>query len=747
MNKENLKYAGGAGALSSSIKFILRDDFIKSSKSLLKLNQVNGCDCPGCAWPDPSPKERSFAEFCENGVKAIAYETTKQRASKDFFANNKVKDLTKLEVYELSQKGRLCEPLSYNRQKDIYEAISWDKAFLLIAKHFKKLTNPNDAILYTSGRASNEAAFLYQLFGRVLGTNNFPDCSNMCHESSGVAMNKNIGVGKGTVKLEDFNKAKLIMVFGQNPATNHPRMLASLQEARKNGAKILSFNPLKEAGLLGFIHPKDFKSMLFSTPSQISTHYYQVSLGSDMAILQAVIFYILKNHRNKLDFEFIEKHCHGFEDYEKHILSQDFKNLVKHSSLNEKEIKEIADLYLESSKTICCWAMGLTQQEHGVASIEEVINLLLLKGNIGKSGAGACPVRGHSNVQGDRTVGIDDMPKEDFLKSIDKAFSIKSPREHGVNVINAIKVMAKEKNKVFIALGGNFAEATPDSKLCYEALEACDLSVYISTHINKSHLLCGKSSLILPCLGRTEIDVQSSGKQSLSVEDSMSVVHSSQGRNKPISSFLKSESEIIAKIANATLGKDKIDFLDLASDYDKIREKIEEVLPIFKDYNKKIKNSSGFVLQNTASQRIWNTDTKRANFSNNLVPNLELKSKHLALMTMRSHDQFNTTVYAKNDRYRGIENKRKIIFINPKDIELFGFKNGDLVDIYSHNKDDIKRSVKGFEIISYDIKQGCAGAYFPEANPLISIEHHDKQSFTPAYKFIDISLKNTSAKY
>ncbi len=743
MNKENLTYAGGAGALSSSIKFILRDDFIKSSKSLLKLNQVKGCDCPGCAWPDPNPKERSFAEFCENGVKAITYETTKQRASKEFFANNKVKDLAKLEVYELSQKGRLCEPLSYNKQKDIYEAISWDKAFSLIAKHLKKLKTPDDAILYTSGRASNEAAFLYQLFGRLLGTNNFPDCSNMCHESSSVAMNKNIGVGKGTVELEDFKKAKLIMVFGQNPATNHPRMLASLQEARKNGAKILSFNPLKEAGLLGFIHPKDFKSMLFKTPSQISTHYYQVSLGSDMAVLQAVIFYILKHHKTKLDFEFIEKHCHGFEDYEKHILSQDFKNLVKHSSLSKKEIKEIADLYLESDKTICCWAMGLTQQEHGVASIEEVINLLLLKGNIGKSGAGACPVRGHSNVQGDRTVGIDEMPKEDFLKSIDKAFSFKSPRKHGVNVVNAIKVIAKEKNKVFIALGGNFAEAAPDSKLCYAALEACDLSVYISTHINKSHLLCGKSSLILPCLGRTEIDIQSSGKQSLSVEDSMSIVHSSQGRNKPISSFLKSESEIIAKIADATLGKNKIDFLDLISDYDKIREKIEEVLPIFKDYNKKIKNSSGFVLENLASKRIWNTDTKKANFSSNLIPNLKLNSKHLALMTMRSHDQFNTTVYAKDDRYRGIKNKRKIIFINPKDIELLGFKNGDLVDIYSHSKDNIRRSVKGFEIISYDIKQGCAGAYFPEANPLISIEHHDKKSFTPAYKFIDISLKNT----
>ena len=737
----NIKPAGGWGALKSSAKFIFQADFFKTSKTLLALNQVNGFDCPGCAWPDPDEKDRSMNEYCENGVKAIAFETTKKRASRELFEEKTVSQLNELDVYNITNQGRLTEPFYYNKDNDKYEAISWQEAFYTVAKHLKNIENPDDAIFYTSGRTSNEAAFLYQLMGRMIGTNNFPDCSNMCHESSGVGMSESIGIGKGTVSLEDFDKAELIMVFGQNPGTNHPRMLSELQKANKRGAKIVSINPLKEAGLVSFIHPQDIKQMITNKEEAISTHYYQVTMGSDMALVQAIIKYILENHSDTLDSDFINEHTAGFKNYKNEILNKNWDTLLEQTSLSKEEIIEIATLYIKSDKTICCWAMGLTQHEHGVATIQEVMNLLLLKGNIGKEGAGACPVRGHSNVQGDRTVGISEAPKEDFLAKIDSVFNFTSPRSHGVDVVHAIKAMHKEKNKVFIGLGGNFADAAPDTKLTYEALRACNLTVHISTHLNKSHLICGKEALILPCLGRTELDIQQHGVQSITVEDSMSMVHSSKGKNTPITRELKSEPAIIAGIADATLGNEKVDFLDLISDYSKIREKIEEVLPSFNSYNESIQNPGGFELYNSAKNRVWETPTKKANFIINQAPNLKLEDKHLSLMTMRSHDQFNTTVYGRNDRYRGIENKRRIIFLNDKDIINLGLKNGDLVNIQSHSRDNIKREVFDFEIISYDIKQGCAAAYFPEATPLVSIEHFDKKSFTPSYKFIDITLE------
>ena len=737
----NVKSAGGWGALISSGKFLMREGFFKGSQTLFRLNQVEGFDCPGCAWPDPEDKERSMTEFCENGVKAIAFETTNKRASSELFSQKTVSQLNELDVYSITNQGRLTEPFYYNRAKDKYEPISWESAFDVVSKHLKSLDNPDDAIFYTSGRTSNEAAFLYQLMGRMLGTNNFPDCSNMCHESSGVGMGESVGIGKGTVSLEDFDKAELIMIFGQNPGTNHPRMLSELQKANKRGAKIVSINPLKEAGLVSFVHPQDVGQMLTNKATPISTNYYQVKLGSDMALIQAIVKYILENYSIALDLEFIEKHTAGFEEYKKEILSKDWNELVKQTSLNKEEIIEIAELYVNSEKTICCWAMGLTQHEHGVATIEEVMNLLLLKGNIGKEGAGACPVRGHSNVQGDRTVGISEAPKEEFLQKIDSVFNFKSPRSHGYDVVHAIKAMHKEKNKVFIGLGGNFADAAPDTKITYEALRSCNLTVHISTHLNKSHLICGKEALILPCLGRTELDIQQNGVQSVTVEDSMSMVHPSKGRNIPASRDLKSEPAIIAGIADATFGKSKVDFIDLISDYNKIREKIEEVLPSFVSYNDSMESKKGLELYNSAKNRVWDTPTKKANFIVNEAPNLSLEENHLSLMTMRSHDQFNTTVYDTNDRYRGIENKRRIIFLNEKDINKLGFKNGDHVNIQSHSKDNVKREVLNFEIVSYDIKEGCAGAYFPEATPLVSIEHFDKKSFTPSYKFIDITLE------
>lgn len=740
----NVKSAGGWGALISSGKFLMREGFFKGSQTLFRLNQVEGFDCPGCAWPDPEDSERSMTEFCENGVKAIAFETTNKRASKDLFSQKTVSELNELDVYSITNQGRLTEPFYYNRAKDKYEPISWDSAFEVVSKHLKALDNPDDAIFYTSGRTSNEAAFLYQLMGRMLGTNNFPDCSNMCHESSGVGMGESVGIGKGTVSLEDFDKAELIMIFGQNPGTNHPRMLSELQKANKRGAKIVSINPLKEAGLVSFVHPQDVGQMLTNKATPISTNYYQVKLGSDMALVQAIVKYILENYSITLDLEFIEKHTAGFEEYKKEILSKDWNELVKQTSLSKEEIIEIAELYVESDKTICCWAMGLTQHEHGVATIEEVMNLLLLKGNIGKEGAGACPVRGHSNVQGDRTVGISEAPKEDFLQKIDSVFNFKSPRSHGYDVVHAIKAMHKEKNKVFIGLGGNFADAAPDTKITYEALESCNLTVHISTHLNKSHLICGKEALILPCLGRTELDIQQNGVQSVTVEDSMSMVHPSKGRNVPASRDLKSEPAIIAGIADATFGKEKVDFIDLISDYNKIREKIEEVLPTFTSYNASMESKTGLELYNSARNRVWETETKKANFLVNIAPDLTLEENHLSLMTMRSHDQFNTTVYDTNDRYRGIKNKRKIIFLNEKDIKKLGLKNGEFVNIQSHSKDEIKREVLNFEVVAYDIKEGCAGAYFPEATPLVSINHFDKKSFTPSYKFIDITLEKVN---
>ena len=746
MNQTKQKtHAGGWGAIASSLYFLKREGFFKGIKTLLKVNQSKGFDCPGCAWGDADPSHRTIAEFCENGVKAVAYEATHKKANAKLFARYTVSELNELGHFEISNQGRLVEPLAYSKATDKYEPIAWEDAFTKIGSHLKALASPNDAIFYTSGRTSNEAAFLYQLFGRAFGTNNFPDCSNMCHESSGVALQESIGIGKGTVSIEDFHKAELIIIMGQNPGTNHPRMLAELEQAVKNGAKIISINPMQEVGLKGFLHPQNIPQMLANKPTKLASHYYSVRLGSDMALVQAVIHYILTHHGAKLDDEFIATHTDGFEAYKQSILEKDWATLVEQSSLSESEVVQIATLYLNSEKTICCWAMGLTQHKHGVYTIQEIVNLLLIKGNIGKEGAGACPVRGHSNVQGDRTVGITEAPKEEFLQKIEQAFTIDAPRKHGFNVIEAIEAMSAPtnngtNNKVFVSLGGNFAAAAPDSEATHTAMKNCNLSVYISTHLNKGHLICGKESIILPCLGRTEIDMQQNIAQEITVEDSMSMVHSSKGGNLPISLKLKSEVQIIANIASATLGNTQINFQDLASDYSKIRQKIQEVLPAFNGYNDKIKQDGGFWLKNTATTREWQTPTQKANFSQNPLPDLTLAKNHLAMMTIRSHDQFNTTIYNTNDRYRGIKNDRQIIFMNPSDIASLGLKNGERVNISSHSKDNIKRSVQGFKIVSYDIKQGCAATYYPEANPLVSRNDYADKSYTPAYKFVDITV-------
>jgi len=545
--------AAGWGALLASAQTLNQEKAINAIPALVKMNQPSGFDCPGCAWPEP--EKTSITEFCENGVKAIAAESTSKRVSREFFESRTVESLRSWSDYDLEQQGRLTEPMAYDEQTDRYTPISWNDAFNLIAENLSTLENPNQAVFYTSGRTSNEAAFLWQLFGRTLGTNNFPDCSNMCHESSGVALTESIGSGKGSVQLEDFEEADLIFVIGQNPGTNHPRMLSVLQQAARRGCQIVTFNPILERGLEKFIHPQEALQMLTGTSSSISTHYFQPTIGGDLALLQGLIKAVLgaeETQKNILDKEFVENHTSGFSELKDEIGKTDWTVIESESGLSRTQIEEVASLYCNSQRVIACWAMGLTQQKHAVSTIQSIVNLLLLRGNIGRPGAGVCPVRGHSNVQGDRTVGITEHPSESFLKKLDLQFGISSPRDSGFNTVQTIQEMESESVRVFMAMGGNFARATPDSSRTEEALKKCDLTVQVTTKLNKSHLAHGKKALILPCLGRSELDVQASGEQSVTVEDSMGAVHASKGTNQPASANLKSEVAIVVGMAKAT---------------------------------------------------------------------------------------------------------------------------------------------------------------------------------------------------
>ena len=736
--------AGGCGAVISTAKFLLRSGFVKGNKTLLKMNQKDGFDCPGCAWPDP--KNATIFEFCENGAKALSFETTYKRATAKLLQKYTVTEMSTWDDFKLEDQGRLTEPCRYNAETDKYEAVSWDEAFKLIADELRALDNPDEAIFYTSGRTSNEAAFMYQLVVRMFGTNNFPDCSNLCHESSGVGMVESIGIGKGTVQLEDFEEAEAIFVIGQNPGTNHPRMLGELQQASERGCKIISFNPLREAGLLGFIHPQHVVATLTSKKTPISGYYYQPRVGGDLAAMRGMIKYILEQEELNggiLDHDFIAEHTSGFAEIKAKAASEDWPFLIDQSGLTKDEICEAADIYINSKATIICWAMGLTQHKHGVANIQEVINLLLLKGNMGRPGAGACPVRGHSNVQGDRTVGITEFPSETFLARLDKAFGIKSPRHHGYSAVHAIKAMGAGRAKVFFAMGGNFAAATPDTELTYKALKQCSLTVHVSTHLNRSHIIHGKNALILPCLGRSELDMQAGGKQKVTVEDSMSMVHASSGSNKPAAPTLKSEIAIAATLGKALFPSGPVDWDSYMDNYELIRDKMEQVMPEFKGYNEKIQQPGGFQLRNSASEREWKTDTGKARFINNDVPQLPTDNGRIRLMTVRSHDQYNTTIYDYNDRYLGIKGERRVIFLNKDDIVELGLAENDIVDLTSHAADGIKRHAKAFRIVEYNIPKGNASAYFPETNVLVGIDEVASRSYTPMSKFIEITLKKT----
>lgn len=738
--------AAGIPAVISSATHILNEmDAGRGMKALLALNQTDGYDCPGCAWPDPDEeKERSsIAEYCENGAKAIAEEATTKKLTADFFANNSVAELSHLNDYEIGKKGRIAQPMFLAKGATHYVPVSWNDAFNKIAKHLQTLKSPDEAVFYTSGRTSNEAAFLYQLFVREFGTNNLPDCSNMCHESSGVALTESLGIGKGSVTLTDFYKAEVIIILGQNPGTNHPRMLSALQKAKENGCTIISINPLKETGLIGFSNPQKVKGIL-GIKSKLTDIFLQVKINGDMALLQAIAKILLEEqeqNKNVFDLDFIKEHTSGYENFIEHIRNQNLEELIKQTGLSFNQIKEVADILASKNKIIACWAMGLTQHKNAVDTIKEVVNLLLLKGSIGKEGAGTCPVRGHSNVQGDRTMGIYEKPSEKFLDNIEKAFGFTPPAKHGYDTVECIHAMMEGKAKVFIAMGGNFLSATPDTKYTAQALQKCKLTVQISTKLNRSHLITGEEALILPCLGRSDKDAVNGEEQFITTENSMGVIQMSKGNLKPVSNDLLSEPVIVCNLAKATLAdKSKVNWDKYLMHYDNIRNDIEKTIPGFKDYNKKVRKLGGFYLPNSAREKKFDTAIGKANFNVAVSEQPSLKQNELMMMTIRSHDQFNTTIYGLNDRYRGINNERRVILMNEKDIAALGFLPGDVVDIYNHNN-NTERVAKKFIVVKYHIPEQCCATYFPETNVLVPIDSVAEKSNTPTSKSVIVELK------
>ena len=750
--RENKAPAAGRGALISSLKELhTHTGLIEGAKLLSKVNQEGGFDCPGCAWPDPPSSQRSTFEFCENGVKAVAAEGTRKRVNKDFFEQNSLSELTKKNDYWLENQGRLTEPMFKSKDQDYYQPITWEEAFDKLGQRLASLDDPNQAVFYTSGRTSNEAAFLYQLYARLLGTNNLPDCSNMCHESSGRGLGETIGTGKGTVQLSDFERADCILVIGQNPGTNHPRMLTALEEAALNGCQIISVNPLRERGLERFAHPQKPLALL-GRSTAISTEYLQIQINGDIALIKGMmktLFELDQAEPNSgwIDHDFIKDHCVGLEDLRSQLESVTWEDIVGRSGISEADIRKVARIYGQAKASIVCWAMGLTQHQNGVDNIREVVNLLLLKGNIGREGAGACPVRGHSNVQGDRTVGIVERPNEALLSALDKQFQFKAPREHGYDVVNTLHAMNEGKVKVFMAMGGNFLSATPDTDYTAHGLKQVELTVQVSTKLNRSHLVTGQEALIFPCLGRTELDQQASGPQFVTVEDSMSIVHRSQGRRKPASASLLSEPAIVCRLAQATWPSaeqrgGQLSWANYAADYSLIRAEIEAVIPGFKGEteNYEQRSEKGFVLPNGARDRQWKVlGGDKARFTWQNIPDDPRKDMQLLMMTLRSHDQYNTTIYGWDDRYRGIYGGRQIIMMNPQDISERGLKDGDKVDITSYFEGE-ERQVKGFKVVTQSIPKGCVATYFPEANPLVPARQSARISNTPASKSVLITV-------
>tara|TARA_B100000700_G_C15049102_1_gene859402 strand:+ start:1612 stop:3906 length:2295 start_codon:yes stop_codon:yes gene_type:complete len=726
--------AGIPAATSTMLHSIKKMGITKTVKTLTTVNQPAGFDCPGCAWPDP--EHSTMFEFCENGAKAVADEAMKGNVNPQFFAKYSVQELSHKSDFWLNRQGRITHPMILKEGNNKYEEISWNEAFELIAKTIKQGSDPNRSIFYTSGRTSNEAAFLYQLFARSLGTNNMPDCSNMCHESSGRGLGEAIGIGKGTVSLEDFNHSDVILVIGQNPGTNHPRMLTALRDAKRNGAKIIHVNPLPETGLVRFKHPQDYMKLSFGSESLADIHL-QVKIGGDAALMHGLMKVQLE--LDALDHEFIKDSTTGFDDLIDMVNSTKWSQIETDSGLNRFQIETAGRMLSKSNATISCWAMGLTQHRNGVAVIQEVANLMLMGGHIGKPGAGLCPVRGHSNVQGDRTVGIWERPTEAFLERLDSACGINSPREHGVDVVQAIQQMRDGDVDLFFCMGGNFISATPDTEATAEGLNKVRLTVQVSTKLNRSHLVTGRTALILPCLGRTEIDVQESGEQFVTVENSMGIVHTSRGGLKPAGENLRSEPWIVASLATSVLD-DNRDWMELISNYDSIRDLMSKALAGFDDYNERVRTPNGFALPNPPrDSRTFNTADKKAHFIAHPLPNVSIDKDKFVMMTIRSHDQYNTTIYDLHDRYRGVHGNRRVILMNASDMAERGWKTRRIVDIVSHFEDEERRS-DGWQVIAYDIPRGNIATYFPEANVLVPLNSTAEKSNTPTSKWIVCSL-------
>ncbi|MFZ2754417.1 MAG: FdhF/YdeP family oxidoreductase [Lysobacteraceae bacterium] len=741
------KPAGGWDALKSSWQALRQQDAVlRGPGTLLRTNQPTGFDCPGCAWPDRNP--HSTFEFCENGVKAVANESTSKRVTSEFFAGHSVAWLAEQSDEFLEAQGRLTEPMAYDAASDRYVPIGWDAAFARIAAALNALASPDEAIFYTSGRTSNEAAFLYQLFIRAYGTNNLPDCSNMCHEPSGVAMNEQIGSGKGSVTLDDFELADAIFVFGQNPGTNHPRMLGELRRAAKRGCRIVVFNPLRERGLERFTDPQSPAEMLSGGSTAIASHYFQPKIGGDLAVATGIAKILVERADSQsdphaLDVAFIIANTHGYDAVADGARDADWADIERESGLTRAQLEQAAQVYLDSNATILCWGMGITQHRRSVATIQMLTNLLLMRGNIGKPGAGPCPVRGHSNVQGDRTMGIYEKPSPAFLERLGAEFGFEPPQAHGFDTIAAIEAMRDGHGKVFFAMGGNFAAATPDSDVVHAALRNCALTVQVSTKLNRSHVVHGREALILPCLGRTEIDLQARGPQAVTVEDSMSMVHLSSGMNAPASERLLSEPAIVARLAAATLPRSTIPWLSMIEDYDRIRERIAKVIPGFEDFNARVRHPGGFHLHHPARDHVFPTTLGKARFFAHPLVEERPSSAFLQLMTIRSHDQYNTTVYSSNDRYRGVHGLRRVCFISRDDLDALGFKDGDAVDLVSV-WDDGERFARDFRLVEYDIPAGCLASYFPETNALVPLGSHAEHARTPASKSIPVHLRRAA---
>ncbi len=746
--------AAGWGALKAVADAVRGQmAIVKETRGLLSMNQPHGFDCPGCAWPDP--KHTSSFEFCENGAKAVSWEATAKRTTPEFFASHPVSELWNWSDFDLENEGRLTHPMFYDRATDRYVPISWDQALAKIGTALRELAHPDMAEFYTSGRSSNEAAFLYQVFAREYGTNNFPDCSNMCHEATSVGLPESIGVGKGTVTLEDFDHSDMVFCIGHNPGTNHPRMLTTLREVAKRGVPIIVFNPLRERGLERFTSPQHPLEMLTLSSTPIASTYYQVKVGGDIAVLKGIMKTVLaldteslaEGGDGVLDREFIQNHTTGIDELLADLDATSWDAIEEASGLSRSDIEFVGNIYAQAKRVIINYGMGITQHRHGTGNVQQIVNLLMLRGNIGREGAGISPLRGHSNVQGDRTVGITEIPNDALLDGLARVFGFEPPRNKGHNAVEAVEAIRDGRSKALVCLGGNLAVAMSDPEVTFKAMRNLDLAVHIATKLNRSHLLLAKQSFILPCLGRTEIDIQATGRQSVTVEDSMSMVHASGGGLKPASEHLRSEPAIIAQIAMATLPNTRVGWAELISDYGKIRDCIEAVFPEFADFNARIKKPGGFRLYVAASEREWLTPTRKANFL--VYPGLEedprvADREVLTLTTIRSHDQYNTTIYGLNDRYRGITGRRDVVFVNERDLGSRGLKHGDLVDISvvpDAGSKQGKRVMRNLTAVAYNIAQGSIAAYYPEANVLVTLDHYDVKSGTPSYKSIPVQLR------